>query len=656
MKGQFWNRLSLSVVLSIICLLFQSINITAVQAHQLPVNFSTNNSVQNPGNLVLSEVASGIAAPVFITNANDGSGRLFILEKVGFIRILKKGVMLSMPFLDVHTIVNSEGERGILALAFHPNYPSNGRFYIAYNDQSGSLILASYLRSSIDPDQADPSSAVILLTIPKNFSNHNGGTLVFGQDGYLYWSTGDGGGGGDPDNNSQNLNSLLGKILRLDIDSGSPYGIPATNPFYNDPNPSIREEIWAYGLRNPWRISFDRLTHDLYIGDVGQGAREEINFQPAGSVGGENYGWRVMEGSLCYNPFSGCNQSGKVLPVAEYDHSLGCSVTGGNVYRGALYTQLQGLYFYADYCSGRIFSLYKDVTNTWISTQIADTPYLISTFGEAENGELYLADYSGGKIYQLTFPTVLVNSVLPTSRTVPIGTTATVFHTVINAGENTAYGITLSMTVTPPVLPVGTFNYQQTNCATNTIIGAPNPTLDLAPGGILCYVLSFTPIAPFAATNPHIYAIAGNAPSTTLYPGINTWLLRATVSVGPDIIALTTTADLYQTACSGAIAFAVATANVGAAASGDITVTANTGTVSLPISVSIQETNPGTGAIIGDHILKNLGAGENRTVAVFVTFNGCITFDPALNRIFIEFRDTNNNVVGSTSTAVSTNR
>ena len=248
--------------------------------------------------------------------------------------------------------------------------------------------------------------------------------------------------------------------------------------------------------------------------------------------------------------------------------------------------------------------------------------------------------------------TVLVNSVLPTSRSVPVGTTATIFNTVINAGTNTASGLTLSINPAP----AGIFVYQQTNCATNAVMGLSNPSLDLPSGGVLCYVLSFTPSVPFAATNVHIQAQASNAPSTNLLTGINTWLLRGTSSAGPDIIALTTTTDFHQVACSGLNAFAVALSNVGAAATGDITAVANTGGATLPLSISISETNPGTGVVIGDDILQNVGAGENRTVAVFVTFNGCVNFDPAANRIFIEFRDASNNVVGSTSTAVSTNR
>lgn len=248
--------------------------------------------------------------------------------------------------------------------------------------------------------------------------------------------------------------------------------------------------------------------------------------------------------------------------------------------------------------------------------------------------------------------TKLVNSVLPTSRTPVVGKAVTIFNTVLNAGSNVATGVTLSMDPTP----AGTFTYRQTNCATNAIIGGPNPSIDIAVGSMACYMLSFTPSATFAATQVHIQAQASNAPGTSLLTGINTWLLRSTAAAGPDIIALTTTTDFHQVACSGSAAFAVALSNVGAAASGNIAVSANTGSTSLPISVSISETNPGTGAIIGDNILEGVGAGENRTVAVFVTFNGCIAFDPAANRIFINFRDAGNNVVGSTSTAVSTNR
>ncbi len=293
----------------------------------------------DPSRISFQEVASGLNNPVFITNAGDHSGRMFIIERAGKIRIIKNGKLLATPFLDIQSIVKSTGgEQGLLGLAFHPSYGSNGKFYVVYTaPRSGDgsvLTLRQYSVSSGNPDLANGNSGTDILTIDHpTYANHNGGTLAFGNDGYLYWSIGDGGSGGDPNNNAQNLGALLGKILRIDVNSGSPYSIPASNPFYNDPNTDTKK-IWAYGLRNPWRISFDRLTHDLYIGDVGQSTREEVDFQPASSGGGENYGWRVMEGSLCYNPSSGCNQSGKTLPVAEYDHSLGCSITGGYVYRG----------------------------------------------------------------------------------------------------------------------------------------------------------------------------------------------------------------------------------------------------------------------------------------------------------------------------------
>jgi glucose/arabinose dehydrogenase len=363
-------------------------------------------AVFNPANVTFREAVSGLTLPVFLTHAGDGSNRLFLVERAGRVKVFKDGSLLSRPFLDIDVLVNDGGsEQGLLSLAFHPNYETNGRFFTVHTNANGSLVLSRFLRSPGDPDLADPNSGVPLLTIPHpTETNHNGGTLAFGRDGYLYWSTGDGGGAGDEPNNAQNLNSLLGKILRLDVDRADPglqYFIPRTNPFYG--MPVRRGEIWSYGLRNPWRMSFDRATGDLFIGDVGQSAREEIDFQPAASAGGLNYGWRVMEGTLCFSPSTGCDRSGKVLPVAEYSHAQGCSVTGGYMYRGALYPDMQGQYFYGDFCSGILFSLRNDPLNGWSVTQVADTPYRISSFGEDEQGELYFTDYSAGKIYQICY-------------------------------------------------------------------------------------------------------------------------------------------------------------------------------------------------------------------------------------------------------------
>jgi glucose/arabinose dehydrogenase len=382
----------------LIGLLATTYNVSAIDpAHAQLAGFEAQN-------VKFLELTSSLNQPVFITNAGDGSGRLFIVQKGGQIILYKDSALLSTPFLNIQSIVNSSGsEQGLLGLAFHPDYETNGRFYTIHTDQNRSIVLSVFTRSSANPDQADPNSRVTLSTIPKSYTNHNGGTLAFGPDGYLYWSTGDGGSAGDPGNNAQNLNSLLGKILRLDVSSPLSYTVPTSNPFYNSSDASIRKEIWAYGLRNPWRFSFDQLTGDIYIGDVGQSKREEIDFQAASSSGGENYGWRQMEGSICYNPSTGCNQSGKVLPVAEYDHTLGCSVTGGYVYRGIQYPQMSGYYFYGDFCSGLVYTLHNDSQNRWTTLLIADTAYSISSFGEDEQGELYMADYATGKIYQVAY-------------------------------------------------------------------------------------------------------------------------------------------------------------------------------------------------------------------------------------------------------------
>ncbi len=370
--------------------------------------------------LSFAPVVTGLSQPVLVTHAGDGSGRLFVLERVGRIRVINNtGSLLPTSFLDITSLVGSSGsEEGLLGLAFHPNYESNGLFFVTYTDTSGNLVLARYSVSS-DSNAANPASGVTVLAIPHpGNSNHNGGMLAFGNDGYLYWSTGDGGGGGDVPNNAQNLNVLLGKILRLDINAGSPYAIPANNPFVGVPG--ARAEVWSYGFRNPWRFSFDRSTGNMYVGDVGEGNREEIDFEPASSTGGLNYGWRVMEGSLCFNPASGCDTSGKVLPVAEYvNNSATCAVTGGYVYRGSQSTQMTGIYFFGDFCSGEIWGLLRQPAGTWDSALVVDTSFLISSFGEDEAGELYLTDYSSGSVQKIVGPSVAVST--PTSTSIPVG-------------------------------------------------------------------------------------------------------------------------------------------------------------------------------------------------------------------------------------------
>ncbi|KXK14631.1 MAG: glucose/sorbosone dehydrogenase-like protein [Chloroflexi bacterium OLB14] len=361
-------------------------------------------------NLGLEEIISGLSSPVGIVNAGDNSNRLFIVLSGGEIMVYDGSQVLATPFLDISSLTSSGGEQGLLGLAFHPNYENNGYFYVNYTRVfSGQLqtVIARYQVSGGDPNIANQGSASIIMTIDQDDSNHNGGQIEFGPDGYLYIGMGDGGGGGDPHNRSQDPISLLGKMLRIDVDSGSPYAIPSSNPFTS--NASVSDEIWALGLRNPWRFSFDKLTGDLFIADVGQNQWEEVNIQPAASTGGENYGWSCYEGNHTYNSGRDCDDYGTLTPPAiEYNHgpgeSTGCSITGGYVYRGTKYPQIYGMYIYGDFCSGKIWLASKNVS-VWTSELALDTSYLISTFGQDENGEIYLASYGEGKIYKISVST-----------------------------------------------------------------------------------------------------------------------------------------------------------------------------------------------------------------------------------------------------------
>ena len=349
---------------------------------------------QNGGNLV--PFAQGLNSPVCITNAGDS--RLFVVDQAGYVRIIdSSGTIYPQPYLDIHERVTFGGEQGLLGLAFHPQYTTNGYFYVNYTGAGDSTHISRFNVSSGNPDIADPQSEFKLMTINQPFTNHNGGDLGFGPDGYLYIGLGDGGSAGDPGNRAQNPMEYLGKMLRIDVNHGNPYAIPETNPFYN--SLSTLGEIWALGLRNPWRFSFDRLTGDLWIGDVGQNAFEEIDFQPAASTGGENYGWRCYEGNQEYNS-SGCpSASAFTFPVYTYPHGAECSVTGGYVYRGAVSSPYYGYYFFADYCSDRIWTLHN-VSGNWVAEEFGQFPgNNFSTFGEDAEGQLYIAGLSSGSIY-----------------------------------------------------------------------------------------------------------------------------------------------------------------------------------------------------------------------------------------------------------------
>ncbi|MBP7828735.1 MAG: PQQ-dependent sugar dehydrogenase [Kiritimatiellae bacterium] len=351
--------------------------------------------------ITLAPVATNLEAPAHIAYAGDGSGRLFLVEQRGRVRILQEGVLLAQPFLNITNRVLYGGERGLLSVAFPPGFADKQYFYVNYTRTNGGpSIVSRFHVTATNANQADPESEERLLMVPQPFSNHNGGQLAFSpSDGCLYIGLGDGGSGNDPQNNGQNKTNLLGKILRIDVEpaNGTNYTIPPSNPFVG--NPAYRPEIWALGLRNPWRFSFDRVTGDLYIADVGQSDWEEINVQPAASPGGENYGWRVVEGFHCTG-LDPCVTNGFTTPAWEYDHSLGCSVTGGEVYRGKPWSVMYGAYLYADYCSGRIWGLRME-NGAWTNTELFDASFNITTFGSDEYGGLYLSDYGGGRVLRV---------------------------------------------------------------------------------------------------------------------------------------------------------------------------------------------------------------------------------------------------------------
>ena len=354
--------------------------------------------------LELQRVTGGLEAPVGLAHAGDGSGRLFIVEKAGRIRVLENGALLAAPLLDIADRVGSEqSEQGLLGLAFHPSFVQNGLLYVNYTDHQGDTIVSRFsMASGWEPGGtpvADPASETPLLKLDQPASNHNGGHLAFGPDGYLYIGTGDGGGAGDRYGHGQDGTTLLGAMLRIDVNGSEPYAIPADNPFVGDPE--IRDEIWALGLRNPWRYSFDRLTGDLWIADVGQYVYEEVNFQPAAHAGGWNYGWPIMEVNHCFPADAACNRAGLTLPLVEYDHTQGCSVTGGFVYRGQEFPGLQGVYVFGDFCTGRIWGLAQQSGSEPQVVELAQVDLLLSSFGEDEQGELYLVHIEGGELFKL---------------------------------------------------------------------------------------------------------------------------------------------------------------------------------------------------------------------------------------------------------------
>ncbi len=357
-----------------------------------PSSPATVTGLPNPGTAQWVPVAQGLTHPVDLQAAGDE--RLFVVQQPGAIRIIADGEVRDNPFLDIRDrVLDDAFERGLLGLAFDPDYDENGMFYVNYTGSGGHTRISRF-KVTGDPNLADPASEQVLLTIDQPFANHNGGGLTFGPDGYLYIGVGDGGSGGDPRGNAQDLTTILGTLLRIDVHGGDPYAVPPDNPFLG--SEGARPEIWDYGLRNPWRFAFDPANGDLYIADVGQNQWEEINFESAGSGGGVNYGWNLLEGS---HPYEG-GGDGTTLPVAEYDHGLGCSVTGGVVVRDPQLPGWEGVYLYGDFCSGNLWGLVRDAGGGWISERLYGTDFRISAFGTDNMGRVHLLDHNGG-IYRL---------------------------------------------------------------------------------------------------------------------------------------------------------------------------------------------------------------------------------------------------------------
>ncbi|MBI1276696.1 MAG: hypothetical protein GC179_01075 [Anaerolineaceae bacterium] len=454
--------------------------ITAVYA--APAQQTVN--APNAADYKLTQVASGLSKPVYFTHSGDNTGRQFIVEQSGKIKVWQNGTVMATPFLDVGSLIATGGsEQGLLGLAFSPNFAQNGQFFINYTNTQGDTIVARYTVSANNPNVANPASATQVLFVDQPFSNHNGGNLNFGKDGLLYVGMGDGGSGGDPQNNAQNPNSLLGKMLRIDVNQAN-----------------FPVQIWALGIRNPWRWSFDRLTNDFYMGDVGQDMYEEVDFWPANGGAGANYGWNIYEGFHNYKTGS---IAGAIPPIAEYSHNSGCSITGGYVYRGAIMPALQGFYLYADYCNGNMWTAFRS-NNTWQSVRFLTPGFSVSSFGEDQAGELYVVDYSG-KVWRI--------------------------DPVVAAPTNTP--VTPSATpVTPSATPI-------TPTAT---VAAPTETLPP----------TITPVEPTATLVPPTMTVEAPTPTPTTEtpngPTVKIDVIPASADVGQGILAqisLVNVSDIY---------------------------------------------------------------------------------------------------------------
>lgn len=589
----------------------------------------------------LAAPVGGFAEPLQITHAGDGSGRLFVAEREGRIRIIKNGAVLSTPFLNIKNRLGSNGS--LHGVAFPPGYTGKGYFYVKYTNVTCNIVVSRYLLSA-NPDVADANSEQVILSFSlatPGVCGHHGGAPVFSpHDGYLYISVGDGSPGGDPGNLAQNPGSLLGKMLRIDVETGNPatYTIPPTNPFNN--TPGYRGEIWALGFRNPWRYAFDRLTGDLYIGDVGQAASEEVDFQPATSAGGENYGWRIMEGSLCYEAGT-CNSTGLTLPVVEYDHSQGCSVTGGFVYRGAADPGMQGIYFYGDYCSGRIWGL-RQQNGVWQSALLTDTNFNLVSFGEDEAGNIYVTDYSCGIVYQLVgapaTPVDLSLTQTVSSMSVVLGDQLTYTLQVTNRGSAEASGVRVTDTLAAEVDLVSATTTRGSCRGTRNIVCALCDLPVNATATINIVVKTKT-----AGTFTNTANVAGN--ETDPDPANNA--ATVTTTVQPLAVSNLTLNPATVTGSKTSVATVTLTGQAPTAGAKVLLASSNTAVATVPKNVTVA------GANRAAFTVNTKPVASNTTVDISATFGGVTKtatltiIPPTLSALTL----TPNNVAGGCQTS-----
>jgi uncharacterized repeat protein (TIGR01451 family) len=573
-------------------------------------------------------VSSGLNQPVGIANAGDGSGRLFVLERAGYIRVITNGVLLSTPYLTITNKVQSShnDEQGLLGLEFDPNFETNGTFYINYTTNApGSdddTVVARYQVATPASDVANVLTVTNIITIDQPQTNHNGGDLHFGPDGYLYIGMGDGGGSNDQHGsigNGQNPAALLGKMLRLNVRGVPTYTIPPTNPFTQ--TAGYRPEIWALGLRNPWRFSFDRVTGDMYMGDVGQNCWEEIDYQPAGSHGGENYGWRREEGFRQFDPnnASNCNMPVSTLitttkPITAYGRSLGAAVTGGYVYRGQQYPWLHGVYFYGDYISGRLWAIQQTSPGVWSGSEKLDTSYNIAAFGEDEQGELYLASYGQGAIYKITSPSPIDFSTSSKSAsTSQVAANSFVTYTI--AVRNTGVPFYDTVRVTDTV-PAGLSYVAGSLAATSGVIDASGePTLKWS-GTMSTTPTSIVTITYRALATAESEQLITN--TATIDPVLNPSLARSAVitvtSGSPNLTGSTKQASAISAQLNDVLTYTITLRNSGQA---------------FTHTVRVTDTVP-TGLNYLPGSLTATGGTPDDSVAPTLKWNGIMSATPAI--------------------------